>query len=83
MCLNYWKRWLVIKNNYMNTHYLKEIIKLANEGKETLLIRKEIIMDDDVTDEQLGMVIRMMYRAKVDTANETIQQTQNIIDNAS
>ena len=44
----------------MNTHYLKEIIKLAKEGKETLLIRKEIIMDDDTTDEELGMIIRMM-----------------------
>jgi hypothetical protein len=67
----------------MNTHYLKEIIKLAKEGKETLLIRKEIIMDDDTTDEELGMIIRMMYRTKVDTANQTIQQTQNLIDNAS
>ena len=67
----------------MNTHYLKEIIKLAREGKEALLIRKEIIMDDDTTDEQLGMIIRMMYRKKVDTANETIKQTQNIINNAS
>jgi hypothetical protein len=67
----------------MNTHYLKEIIKLAKEGKETLLIRKEIIMDDDTTDEDLGMIIRMMYRNKVDVANQTITQTQNIIDNAS
>ena len=67
----------------MNTHYLKEIIKLAKEGKETLLIRKEIIMDVDTTDEDLGMIIRMMYRNKVDVANQTITQTQNIIDNAS
>jgi hypothetical protein len=67
----------------MNTHYLKEIIKLAKEGKETLLVSKEIIMDDDTTDEELGMIIRMMYRKKVDTANETIKQTQNIINNAS
>jgi hypothetical protein len=67
----------------MNTHYLKEIIKLAREGKESLLVRKEIIMDDDTTDEELGTIIRMMYRAKVNTADETITQTQNIIDNAS
>ena len=67
----------------MNTHYLKEIIKLAKEGKETLLIRKEIIMDDTTTDEQLGMIIRMMYGNKVAMADETITQTQNIIDNAS
>lgn len=67
----------------MNTHYLKEIIKLAREGKETLLVSKEIIMDDDTTDEELGMIIRMMYRTKVNTADETITQTQNIINNAS
>jgi hypothetical protein len=67
----------------MNTHYLKEIIKLAKEGKETLLIRKEIIMDDTTTDEQLGMIIRMMYGKKIAVADETITQTQNIINNAS
>lgn len=67
----------------MDTHYLKEIIKLARESKETLLIRKEIIMDGDTTDEELGMIIRMMYGKKVNTANETITQTQNIINNAS
>lgn len=67
----------------MNTHYLKEIIKLARESKETLLVRKEIIMDDDTTDEELGMIIRMMYRTKVNTADETINKTQNIINNAS
>ena len=67
----------------MNTHYLKEIIKLAKESRETLLIRKEIIMDDTTTDEQLGMIIRMMYKTKVNTADETITQTQNIINNAS
>jgi hypothetical protein len=36
-------------------------------------------MDDDTTDEQLGMIIRMMYRAKVESQNETIKRTkQNI-----
>jgi hypothetical protein len=40
-------------------------------------------MDDDTTDEELGTIIRMMYRAKVNTADETITQTQNIINNAS
>jgi hypothetical protein len=83
MYQNYQRIWLAIKHNYMNTHYLKEIIKLAKEGKETLLIRKEIIMDDTTTDEQLGMIIRMMYGKKVAVADETITQTQNIINNAS
>ena len=40
-------------------------------------------MDDTTTDEQLGMIIRMMYGKKVAVADETITQTQNIINNAS
>ena len=67
----------------MDKRYAKQIIEWAEEAKETLTIRKEIIMDDDTTNEQLGMIIRMMYRAKVNTADETITQTQNIINNAS
>jgi hypothetical protein len=60
----------------MDKGFAKQIIGWAEEAKETLLIRKEIIMDDDVTDEQLGMVIRMMYRAKVEAQNETILKTK-------
>jgi hypothetical protein len=67
----------------MDKGFAKQIIGWAEEAKETLLIRKEIIMDDSTTDEELGMIIRMMYRTKVDTANKTITQTQNIINNAS
>jgi hypothetical protein len=63
----------------MDKGYAKQIIGWAEEAKETLTIRKEIIMDDDTTDEQLGMIIRMMYRAKVESQNETIKRTkQNI-----
>jgi hypothetical protein len=63
----------------MKQEYAKQIIQWAEDAKETLTIRKEIIMDDDTTDEQLGMIIRMMYRAKVQTQNETIEKTkQNI-----
>jgi hypothetical protein len=63
----------------MKQEYAKQIIQWAEDAKETLTIRKEIIMDDDTTDEQLGMLIRMMYRAKVQTQNETIEKTkQNI-----
>jgi hypothetical protein len=63
----------------MEKRYAKQIIEWAEEAKETLTIRKEIIMDDDTTDEQLGMIIRMMYRAKVESQNETIKRTkQNI-----
>jgi len=60
----------------MDKRYAKEIIGLAEDAKETLTIRKEIIMDDDTTDEKLGMIIRMMYRAKVETQNETILKTK-------
>ena len=67
----------------MDKGYAKQIIGWAEDAKETLTIRKEIIMDDDTTDEELGTIIRMMYRAKVNTADETITQTQNIINNAS
>ena len=67
----------------MDKGYAKQIIGWAEDAKETLTIRKEIIMDDDTTDEELGMIIRMMYRTKVNTADETITQTQNIINNAS
>lgn len=63
----------------VDTTYLKQIIKMAEESKENLNIRKEIIIDDDTTDEQLGAFIRMMYRAKVSDANETIKRTKEKI----
>lgn len=63
----------------IDTTYLKQIIKMAEESKENLNIRKEIIIDDDTTDEQLGTFIRMMYRAKVSDANETIKRTKEKI----
>jgi hypothetical protein len=59
----------------MDKHYAKQIIGWAEDAKQTLTIRKEIIIDDDTTDEQLGMIIRQMYRAKVETQNETIKRT--------
>ncbi len=60
----------------MDKRYAKQIIEWAEEAKEILTVRKEIIMDDDVTDEQLGTIIRMMYRAKVEAQNETITKTK-------
>jgi hypothetical protein len=60
----------------MNKSYAKQIIGWAEEAKEYLTIRKEIIMDENVTDAELGMIIRMMYRAKVETQNETILKTK-------
>ena len=60
----------------MDKRYAKEIINWAEEAKETLTVRKEIILDDDTTDEQLGAIIRIMYRAKVRAQNETITKTK-------
>jgi hypothetical protein len=64
----------------MKEQYARQIIQWAEEAKETLTIRKEIIMDDDTTDEQLGMIIRMMYRAKVQIQNETILKTKQNLE---
>ena len=60
----------------MDKIYAKQIIGWAEEAKETLTIRKEIILDDDTTDEQLGAIIRMMYRAKETAENESIKRTK-------
>ena len=64
----------------MDKGYAKQIIGWAEDAKETLTIRKEIIMDDDTTDEQLGMIIRMMYRAKVEAQNESIKRTKENLE---
>jgi hypothetical protein len=37
---------------------------------------KEIIIDESVTDEKLGNIIRMMYKAKVETQNEQIKHAK-------
>lgn len=60
----------------MEKRYAKEIIGWAEEAKETLTIRKEIILDEDITDEQLGAIVRIMYRAKERAQNETILKTK-------
>ena len=61
-------------------HYAKQIIEWAEDAKETLTIRKEIIIDENVTDEKLGNIIRMMYNAKVETQNETILKTKQNLE---
>ena len=63
----------------MEKRYAIEIINWAEEAKETLTIRKEIILDDDTTDEQLGAIVRMMYRAKATAENETIDRCKQHI----
>jgi hypothetical protein len=64
----------------MEKRYAREIIGWAEEAKETLTIRKEIIIDESVTDEKLGNIIRMMYKAKVEAQNETIKKTKENLE---
>ena len=60
----------------MEKQYAKQIIEWAEEAKQYLTIRKEIILDETTTNEQLGSIIRQMYKAKVQTQNETIERTK-------
>ena len=60
----------------MKEQYAKQIIQWAEEAKQYLTIRKEIILDENTTDQQLGEVVRQMYKAKVQTQNETIENTK-------
>jgi hypothetical protein len=60
----------------MKEHYAKQIIEWAEEAKQYLTIRKEIILDENTTDQQLGQIIRQMYNAKVVSQNETIENTK-------
>ncbi len=55
------------------------MIEWAEQAKEILTIRKEIILDDNTTDEQLGAIIRMMYKAKVKVENDTIERCKQFI----
>ena len=61
----------------MKKEYAKQIIQWAEEAKEYLTIRKEIIIDENTTDTQLGNIIRQMYKAKVESNNEQIQRAKN------
>ena len=61
----------------MKKHYANQIIEWAEEAKQYLTIRKEIILDENTTDQQLGQIIRQMYNAKVVSQNETIEITKH------
>lgn len=52
--------------------YHKQMIEMAKESKETLLLRKEIIIDKTISDEKFGELVRQMYKAKCDAADEHI-----------
>jgi hypothetical protein len=59
--------------------YQKQIIEMATESKETLTVRKEIIIDS-MSDEELGKWIRAMYKAKCESADEHINYIKNLKD---
>ena len=58
----------------MDKRVAKQMIEWAETAKQTLTVRKEIIIDETVTNEQLGEIIRMMYKAKVEAENESIER---------
>lgn len=58
--------------------YRKQIVEMATESKETLTVRKEIIIDVEITDSQLGSIIRQMYKAKCEAADEHIKHINTI-----
>jgi hypothetical protein len=63
----------------MEKQYAKQIIEWAEEAKQILTIRKEIIIDENTTNEQLGSIVRLMYKAKVETQNESIERCKKFI----
>lgn len=52
--------------------YHKQMIEMQEESKQILTIRKEIIIDETITNEKLGEYIRQMYKAKCQSADEHI-----------
>lgn len=63
----------------MEKQYAKQIIQWAEEAKGYLNVSKEIILDETTTDLELGLIVRQMYKAKVQSQNEIIENTkQNI-----
>jgi len=63
----------------MEKIYAQRMIEWSEQAKETLTIRKEIIIDDTITDEQLGIIIRQMYSAKVEAENESIDRCKKYV----
>ena len=62
----------------MEKRAAKQIIEWAETAKETLTIRKEIIIDETITNQKLGEIVRMMYRAKVDSEESSTKLTSMI-----
>ena len=57
--------------------YAIQMIENAELSKQSLNIRKEIILDKKTTDEELGKIVRQMYKAKADELNDLINRCKN------
>ena len=57
--------------------YAIQMIDNAQLAKQSLNIRKEIILDEKTTNEELGKIVRQMYKAKADELNELINRCKN------
>lgn len=64
----------------MKKEYAKQMIELAEQEKQSLNVRKEIILDENTNDEQLGTIIRQMYRAKERANNELIERCKREVE---
>jgi aromatic ring-cleaving dioxygenase len=62
----------------MKKEYAVQVIEWAEQAKEILTIRKEIILDK-MSDEELGKWVRCMYKAKVEEQNNIIERTKENI----
>ena len=63
----------------MDKQYARQIIELAELAKQSLNVRKEIILDENTTDLQLGFIIRQMYKAKVDAETTQIERCKQYL----
>jgi hypothetical protein len=53
---------------------------MSEQSKETLTIRKEIIIDS-MSDEELGKWVRAMYKAKCESADNHIEHIKRTNEN--
>lgn len=63
----------------MDKQYARQIIEMSQLAMEILTVRKEIIIDTEVTDEQLGKIIRQMYKAKVEAETTQIERCKQYL----
>ena len=63
----------------MDKRVAKQMIEWAETAKQTLTLRKEIIIDETITNEKLGEIVRMMYKAKVEAEDESIERCKQHI----